>query len=89
VNCTPILVYFSNNWKTAAEMASDEIIIDSAQKICDFPLLTCLQSYCDISLTALENVLKLWYQKKSILQEQKISNSLKATVNKQLATESL
>jgi len=51
---------------------------------CQLSQLASQHNHSDLSLRAQDNALKWWYKKKTAFQEQKISKSAKAKVNKQL-----
>jgi hypothetical protein len=89
VNCAPILVCSKDDRKTAAETASDEMVMGAVQALCEFSLLVSKQNYSDLSLKALGNALKEFYRKKGIFREQKMSKSAKAKVDDLLARESI
>jgi len=88
VNCAPILDCSKDDRKTAAETASDEMVMGPVRALCEFSLLVSQQNHSDLSLTALDDALKRFYNKKGAFQEQKMSKSVQAKVDEQLATES-
>jgi hypothetical protein len=88
VNYAPILDCSKDDGETPAEAASDEMIMGAVRALCEFSLLVSHQNHSDISLTALDNVLKRFYKKKGAFRDQKMSKSAKPKVDKQLATES-
>jgi len=88
VNCAPILVCSTDDGITAAETASDEMVIGAVQALCKFSLIVSQQNHSDLSLKALDDALKRFYQKKGIFREQKMSKSAKAKVDDLLAKES-
>jgi hypothetical protein len=88
VNCAPILDCSKDDGKTAAEKASDEMVMGAVRALCEFSLLVSQQNHSDLSLKALDNALKQFYQKNGIFPEQKMSKSAKAKVDYLLATES-
>jgi len=88
VNCAPIRVCSKDDGKTAAETASDEMVMGAVRALCEFSLLVSQQNHSDLSLNALDDVLKRFYQKKGVFREQKMSRSAKAKVDDLLATES-
>jgi len=88
VNCAPILVCSKDDRKTAAETASDEMVMGAAQASCEFSLLVGQQNQSDLSFKALHDALKRFYMKKGIFCEQKISKSATAKVDDLLARES-
>jgi len=63
VNCAPILVCSTDDRKTAAETASDEMVMGAVQALCEFSLLVSQQNHSDLSLQALDDTLKRFYQK--------------------------
>jgi tRNA A37 threonylcarbamoyladenosine modification protein TsaB len=67
VNCTPILDCSKDHGKTAAETASNAIVMGAVQEVCEFSLLVSQQNHSDLSLKALDDALKRFYQKKGIL----------------------
>ena len=88
VNCAPILVCSKDDRKTTAETASDEMVMGAVRALCEFSLLVSQQNPSDLSLNALDNALKCFYQKKGIFREQQMSKSVKAKVDNLLARES-
>jgi len=88
VNCAPILDCSKDAGKTAAETASDETVMGAVRALCEFSQLVSQQNHSDLSLTALDNALKQVYKKKGAFRDQKMSKSVKAKVEEQLATES-
>jgi hypothetical protein len=53
-----------------------------------FSLLVCKQNHSDLSLTALDNAHKRYYQTNRMFLEKKLSKSAKGKVNDFLATQS-
>jgi hypothetical protein len=88
VNCPPILVCLKDDAKTVAETASDETVMGALRVLCEFSLLVSQQNHSDLSLKALGNVLKRFYQTTGIFRDQKMLMSVKAKVLDLLATES-
>jgi len=88
VNCAPILDCSKDDGKTAVENASDEMVMGAVRALCEFSLLVSQQNHSDLSLKALDDALKRFYQKKGIFREQKMSKSAKAKVDDLFATES-
>ena len=88
VNCAPILHCSRDDRKTAAETASDEMVMGAVWALCEFSLLVSQQNHSDLSLTALDDALKRVYKKNIAFREQKMSKSAKSKVDEQLATES-
>jgi hypothetical protein len=66
VNCAPILIFSNDDRKTAAETASDEMVMGAVQALCEFSLLVSQQYHSDLSLNPLDNALKRFYQRKGI-----------------------
>jgi hypothetical protein len=66
VNCAPILVCSKDDGKTAAETASDEMVMGAVRSFCAFSLLVNQQNHSDLSLAALGDALKRFYLKKGI-----------------------
>jgi hypothetical protein len=66
VNCAPILDCSKDDGKTAAENAFNEMVMGAVRALCEFSLLVSQQNHSDLSLTALDDALKRFYQKKSI-----------------------
>jgi hypothetical protein len=88
VNCAPILDCSQDAGKTAAETASDEMVMGVVRALCEFSLLVRQQNHSDLSLAALDNALKRFYKKKGVFRDQKISKSAKDKVDELLARES-
>jgi hypothetical protein len=87
VNCAPILVFSTDDGKPAAETASDEMVMGAVQALSEFSLLVSQQNHSDLSLKALDDALKRFYQKNGIFREQKMSKSVKAKEDDLLAKE--
>jgi hypothetical protein len=89
VNCGPILVCSTDDRKTAAETASDGIVMGVVLALlCEFSPLVSQPNHFDISFKALNDALKRFYRKKGIFRELKMSKCAKAKVDDLLATES-
>jgi hypothetical protein len=88
VNCTPILDWPQDAGTTAVETACDEIVLGAVRALWEFSLLACEQNHSDLSLKALDNALKRFYQKKGIFRNQNMLKSAKAKVDDLLASES-
>jgi len=73
VNCAPILVCSTDNRTTVAETASDEMVMGAVRALCEFSLLVSQQNHSDLSLKALDDALKQFYQKKGIFCGRKMS----------------
>jgi len=86
VNCAPILDCSKDDGKTAAETASDEMVMAGVRALCEFCLLVSRQNHSDLSLKALDDALKRVYQRKGIFREQKMSKYAKVNVDALLAT---
>jgi len=65
----PILVFSKDDGKTAAETASNEIVMGIVRTCCEFSLLVSEQNHSDLSLKQLYNALTLFYQKNGIFGE--------------------
>jgi hypothetical protein len=87
-NCSPILVCSTEDRKTAAETASDEIVMGAVRALCELSLLVCQQNDSDLSLEALDGALRQFYKKKGAFRDQKLSKSAQAKVDDLLAKES-
>jgi hypothetical protein len=88
VNCAPILVCSTDDGKTAADTASDEIVMGAVRALSEFTLLVSQQNHSKLSLKALDDALKRFDQRKGIFPEQKMPKSEKAKVDDLLANES-
>jgi len=88
VNSALILVCSKDDRNTVVEKASNEMVMGSVQELCEYSLLVSQQTNSDLSLTALDDALKWFYQNKGILREQNIPMSAKAQVDDLLAMES-
>jgi hypothetical protein len=88
VNCAPFLVYSKDDGKTAAETASNEMVMGVVRALCEFSLLVSQPNHSDLSLKALDDALKWFYQKKEIFRYPEMWKSVKAKVDDLLATES-
>jgi len=64
VNCATINESSQDARKTAAETASDEIVMGAVQALCDFSLPVSQQNHSDLSLTAQNDELKRFHKKK-------------------------
>jgi hypothetical protein len=87
VNCAPILDCSKDDGQTAAENASDKMVMGTLRAICEFSLLVSEQNHSDLSLEALDDALMRFYKMNGIFRAQKISKSVKAKVDDVLATE--
>jgi hypothetical protein len=67
VNCAPILDCSQDAWKTAAETASDEMVMGAVRALCEISQLVSQQNHSDLSLQALDDALQGVYQKKGSL----------------------
>jgi len=88
VNCAPILDCSQDAGKAAVETASDEMVMEAVWALFQFSLLVSLQNHSDLSLNALDDALKGFYQTKFIFWDQKMLNSAKTKVDQLLASES-
>jgi hypothetical protein len=66
VNWAPILDCFKDDWKTAAETASEEVVMVAVCALCEFSLLDSQHSYSNLAFNALDNAVKRCYQKKGV-----------------------
>jgi len=57
VNCPPILDCSQDVGKTAAETASDNMVMEVVRALCEFSLLVSQQNPSDLSLAALDDAL--------------------------------
>jgi len=64
MNCTPILVCCTDDGKTAAETASEEMVMGAVRALSEFSLLVSQQNHSDLSLKALDDAFKGFYQTK-------------------------
>jgi len=87
VHCTPFL-YSKNDGKTAAETASDKMVMGTVQALFQFCLLVNEKDHSDLSLKALGNVPRQFSKKNGNFWEQTMSKSAKAIVDNLLARES-
>jgi len=88
VSFAPILVCSKDDGKTAVQPASDEMVMGAVRALCEFSLVVSQETHSDLSLKALDDALKQFYQKKGIFQEHKMSKSAKTKVDDLLAMES-
>jgi hypothetical protein len=88
VNCAPILDCSKDGGQTAAENASNEIVMGVVRALCELSLLDSQQNHSDLSLKALNDALKQFDKKKGIFRAQQMSKSAKAKVDDLLAMES-
>jgi len=88
VNCAAILDSSQDAGKTAAETASDEMVMGAVLALCEFSLCVSKQNHSDPSLAALDDGLKRFYKKKGAFRDQKMSKSAKAKVDELMARES-
>jgi len=64
------------------------MVMGAVQAVCESSLLVSQQNHSELSLTALDDALMRFYRKKGAFRDQKMSKSVKAKVNDQLARES-
>jgi len=69
VNCAPNLDCSKVDGKTAVDNAADEMVIGAVRALCQFSLLVSQQNHFDLSLKALDDALRRFYQKKGIFQD--------------------
>jgi hypothetical protein len=90
VNCAPIGDCSHNAGKSAAERASDEMVMGALWvlwALCAFSLIVSQQNHSDLSLAALDDAVKRFYKKKDAFRDQKMLKSAKAKVDDLLARE--
>jgi hypothetical protein len=87
VDCASILHCSQDARKTAAETATNEMVIRALRAICKFFLSVRQQNHSDLSLTALDNAFKQFYKKNGGFRDQKMLKSAKAKVDELLARE--
>jgi len=73
VNCTPISDCSQDARKTAAETASDEMLMGAVWALCEFSLLVSQQNHSNLSFTALDDELEPFYEKKIAFRDPKMS----------------
>jgi len=88
VNCAPILDCSRDSGKTAAETASNKMVIGAVLALCEFSLLVSQQNHSDLLFAALDDALKPFYKKKGAFWDQTMSKSAKGKVDELLAWES-
>jgi len=88
VNYVPILVCSQDDGRTAAETASDEMVMGAVRALCEFSRLVSKQNHSDLSHNTPPDAVKRFYQKKGIFREQTMSKSAKANVDDLFAKES-
>jgi hypothetical protein len=87
VKCVSILRRSKDDWKTAVENASGEMVMGAVRAFCELSVLVSQRNHLDLFLKALDNAFKQSCQKKGIFREQKMSKSAKAKVDNLFATE--
>jgi len=87
VDCAPILDCSQDAGKTAAETASDEMVMGAMRALCEFCLLGSQQNHSDLSLTALDDALNRFHKMNGAFRDRKMSKSAKAKVDELLARE--
>jgi len=88
VNCAPILGCSQDAWKTAAEIASDVMVMRAARALCEFSLLVSQQNHTDLSLATVDDALKQFSEQKGAFRDQKMSKAAKTKLDEPLARES-
>jgi hypothetical protein len=88
VNCTPILICSMDNVKPPAETSFYEMVIGVVRTLCELSLLVYQLNHSDLSLNALDDALKRFYQTNGIVREQTMWKSAKAKVDDLVARES-
>ena len=71
VDCAPTLECSKDKGKTQAETASDEMVMGAVRALCEYSLLVSQQTHSDLSLTALDDALKRFYEKKGAFKNRK------------------
>jgi len=61
VNCAAIVVCSKDEGKTAAETASDEMVMGAMRALCEFSLPVSQHNHSDLSLKARDDALKQFY----------------------------
>jgi len=64
------------------------MVMGAVRGLCEFSLLVSQRNHSDLSLAALDDALKRFYEKKSAYEDKKMSKSAKARVDELLARES-
>jgi hypothetical protein len=67
VNCAPILDCSQDAGKTAAEKASDEMVMGAVRALCEFSRFFSQQNHSDLSQAALDDALKRFCKKKGAI----------------------
>jgi hypothetical protein len=88
VNSSPILDCPQGAGTAAGENTSDEMVMGAVREFCDISVPVCQQNHSDLSLKAPDNALKQFSQKTRIVEDDTMSKSAKAKVDKQLGIES-
>jgi len=88
VKCTTIVDCSQDARKTAAETASDDIVMGAVRTVYEFSLLVSQQNHCNLSFAALDDGRKRFYKKKGASRDQKMSKSAEGKVDELLARES-
>ena len=81
VNCAPILNYSKDDRKTSARTSSDEKGMGAVWAFCEFSLLVSQQNHSDLSLTALDDALKRFYNDMGTFHEHKMLKSAMVKVD--------
>ena len=69
MKCVLIRDCSKDDRQTAAETATDEIVIGTVQALCEVTILVSQQNHSDLSLKALDDAVNRFYQKKGTVQE--------------------
>ena len=88
VNCAPIPNYSNDDGKSAAETASDTMVMGAVRALCEFSLLVSQQNHSDLSLGALDDAQMRFYKYNGVFRQQKMTKSAKVKVDVKLAMES-
>jgi hypothetical protein len=88
VNCPPNLDCSQYAEISVVETDSNEMVMGAVRVLREFSLLVSQQNHSDLSLTAQDDALSRLYNKRGACQDQKMSMSVQANVDKLLARQS-
>jgi len=88
VNCTLTLDSSNDDGKTAADRASDKLVLGAVRALCECSLLVSQQNHSDPSPTALDDTLNSLHMKKVGFWEYQLSKTAKTKLDELLARES-
>lgn len=89
LNCTRIFDNFQGDWKTVAEPAFEEFVMETVLALYIFSVVVNQQNHLDHSFPLLDNTLNQFHVMKSVFQVLTLLKSEKAKVDKQFAREVL